>query len=152
MSGLYLEDIKVGDSWQGPPFLMTGAEIVAFASAFDPQPMHCDPVAAGQGRFGGIIASGWHLLARVMREYVDLSPFGDTPMLGMRVDDLCWHKPVRPGDTIHVRREIIEVKRSRSKPDRGTILTLTTVSNQDGVVVMSFKNLVQMPARESVPA
>lgn len=152
MPGLFLEDLKVGDSWEGEPFPMVEAEMIDFARAYDPQPMHTDPEVAAKGRFGGIIGSGWHLLARVMREYVDLSPFGDTPMLGIGVTDLFWLKPVRPGDLMQVRREIIEVKPSRSKPDRGTILTLTTVVNQHGETVMTFKNLVQMPARAGAAA
>lgn len=143
----YLDDLKVGETWEGEPFEMTEAEIVRFASEYDPQPMHIDTEAATQGRFGGIIASGWHIAARVMREYVDTSPFGSTPMLGLKIDELCWLHPVRPGDRLTVSREIKAVTRSRSKPDRGTVETATTVVNQDGTVVMTFLNLIQMGVR-----
>lgn len=141
----YLDDLQVGEVWLGQPFEITEAEILDFARVYDPQPMHIDPEAAAQGRFGGLIASGWHLTARVMREFVDESPFGATPMLGLRIDELCWLKAVRPGDRLQVRREIIEVARSKSRPDRGTIRTATLVTSQGGEPVMSFFTLIQVP-------
>ena len=146
----YLGDLQVGEAWESGPFSLSETEILDFARQFDPQPMHLDPVAAVEGRFGGLIASGWHVASRVMRDFVDLAPFGATPMLGMRIDDLCWLHPVRPGDTLRVRREIVAVTPSRSRPDRGTIRTATTVSNQDGAVVLTFFNLIQMPVRSGV--
>jgi acyl dehydratase len=146
----YLEDLQVGDAWESGPFSLSEAEILDFARQFDPQPMHLDPVAAAEGRFGGLIASGWHVASRVMRDFVDLAPFGVTPMLGMCIDDLCWLHPVRPGDELRVRREIVAVTPSRTRPDRGTIRTATTVTNQDCVVVLTFFNLIQMPVRSGV--
>ena len=145
MADRYLDDLTVGESWEGEPFTMTEAEIIAFAEQFDPQPMHMDKAAAAEGRFGGLIASGWHVAARVMREYVDAAYFGATPMLGVSIDDLRWVRPVRPGDTLKARREILAVTPSQSRPDRGTVKTKTWVSNQDGDVVMSFENLMQLP-------
>ncbi|MBB4100716.1 MaoC family dehydratase [Sphingomonas kyeonggiensis] len=144
---LFLEDLAVGQVWHGGPIEMREADIVRFASEFDPQPMHIDVDAAGKGRFGGLIASGWHVAALVMRDFVDKAPFGDTPMLGLKVDDLQWRHPVRPGDVLSVTREIVDVTRSRSKPDRGVVSMRMTVANQDAVVVMSFLNLIQVPAR-----
>lgn len=145
--GLFLEDLQVGQVWHGGPVEMREADIVRFAEAFDPQPMHVDPVAAANGRFGGLIASGWHVASLVMRDFVDKAPFGDTPMLGLKVDDLQWRHAVRPGDVLSISREIVEVTRSRSKPDRGVVSMRMTVTNQQGVVVMSFLNLIQVPAR-----
>ena len=150
MTDRYLDDLSVGESWTGEPFTMTEAEIVAFARQFDPQPMHVDKAAAEAGRFGGLIASGWHVASRVMREYVDAAYFGDVPMLGISIDDLRWLRPVRPGDTLKARREILAVTPSQSRPDRGTVKTKTWVSNQDGDVVMSFENLMQLPKDASV--
>ena len=150
MADRYLDDLTVGESWEGEPFTITEAEIIAFAQQFDPQPMHMDKAAAAEGRFGGLIASGWHVAARVMREYVDAAYFGATPMLGVSIDDLRWVRPVRPGDTLKARREILAVTPSQSRPDRGTVKTKTWVSNQDGDVVMSFENLMQLPKDASV--
>ncbi|WP_371821931.1 MaoC family dehydratase [Skermanella sp. TT6] len=145
MRALYLEDLTVGDVWEGGPVTVTEADIVRFAEKFDPQPMHLDPSAA-QGRFGGVIASGWHVAALVMRDFVDQKPFGDTPLLGLSVDQLYWLQPVRPGDILSIRREIVAVARSRSKPDRGTVQMRMTVTNQRDEVAMSFLNLIQVPA------
>lgn len=150
MRDRYLDDLTVGETWEGAPFEISETEILRFAAEFDPQPMHLDPEAAAHGRFGGLIASGWHVASRVMREYVDTRPFGATPMLGIRIDELCWLRPVRPGDRLTVRREIVAVSRSASKPDRGTIRTATTVVNQHGETVLTFFNLIQMPANASV--
>ena len=150
MADRYLDDLAVGESWEGAPFTITEAEIIAFAQQFDPQPMHIDAAAAAEGRFGGLIASGWHVASRVMREYVDAAYFGDVPMLGISIDDLRWLRPVRPGDTLKARREILAVTPSQSRPDRGTVKTKTWVSNQDGDVVMSFENLMQLPKDASV--
>lgn len=149
MSGkdLFLDDLKVGQSWTGGPVAMTEADIIRFAREFDPQPMHIDPQAAAQGRFGGLIASGWHVASVVMREFVDTAPFGATPLLGLKIDDLQWRLPVRPGDRLTVKREIIDVARSRSKPDRGVVTMRMTITNQNGEVAMSFVNLIQIPAR-----
>lgn len=145
MTDRYLDDLTVGESWESEPFTMTEAEIIAFATEFDPQPMHVDKAAAEAGRFGGLIASGWHVCARVMRQFVDEAYFGKTPLLGMNVDALWWVRPVRPGDTLSVRREILEIRPSKSQPDRGVIRTKTTVTNQDGDLAMSFENQMQLP-------
>ncbi|MCO8018531.1 MaoC family dehydratase [Brevundimonas diminuta] len=145
MTDRYLDDLTVGESWTSEPFTMTEAEIIAFATEFDPQPMHIDKAAAEAGRFGGLIASGWHVCSRVMRQFVDEAYFGQTPLLGMNVDALWWVRPVRPGDTLTVRREIIEIRPSKSQPDRGVVRTKTTVTNQDGDLAMSFENQMQLP-------
>lgn len=145
MTDRYLDDLSVGESWTGAPFTITEAEIIAFAQQFDPQPMHVDKAAAEAGRFGGLIASGWHVASRVMRQFVDEAYFGQTPLLGMNVDALWWVRPVRPGDTLTVRREILEIRPSKSQPDRGVVRTKTSVTNQDGDLAMSFENQMQLP-------
>ena len=147
MAARYLEDLSVGETWEGGPIPITEDAVIAFARAYDPQPMHIDPVAAAQGRFGGIIASGWHVAALVMRDYVESSPFGDTPLLGLQLDGLRWEEAVRPGDVLRARREILEVTRSRSRPDRGVVRIGVTVTNQHGRTVMRYTNLLQIFAR-----
>ncbi|MFZ5746944.1 MAG: MaoC family dehydratase [Pseudomonadota bacterium] len=146
----YLADLRVGEVWEGAPFTISEAEVLAFAREFDPQPMHTDPPAAAAGRFGGLIASGWHVASRVMREFVDSAPFGNTEMLGIKVDDLIWARPVRPGDTLRVRREVLAVTPSRSRPDRGTVEVAIAAFNQHGEEVFRFRNLIQMPMHAGV--
>ncbi len=142
---LYLNDLEIGQRWAGGPITLTEAEIIRFAQEFDPQPMHVDKQAAAAGRFGGLIASGWHVASRVMRDFVDTAPFGDTPMLGLKVDDLQWRTAVRPDDVLSITREVVDIAVSRSKPDRGVLTMRMTVTNQDGAVAMTFLNLIQMP-------
>lgn len=145
----YLEDIVTGETSAGAPIAMTEAAIIAFATDYDPQAMHVDAAAATKGRFGGIIASGWHVAALVMRDFVDSAPFGGTPLLGIRTDALCWLLPVRPDDTLVARREVLSVTRSRKRPDHGRILVGTTVENQTGAIAMTLETLIQIPARTS---
>ena len=117
--------------------------------AYDPQSMHVDPVAAAQGPFGGLIASGWHTAAMVMRLFVEhyLSKVATLPSPG--VDELRWVRPVRPGDTLRVRVTVTETKRSRSKPDRGLVRGLVEVLNQNGELVMSNKPMNLMRCRSA---
>lgn len=143
----YLDDLAVGDHWDGHPIPVEQDAAIAFARQYDPQAMHIDPVAAAQGRFGGVIASGWYVAALVMRDYVETNPWGGTPALGIGVDELRWLYPMRPGDVLTAHREIVELKISRSKPDRGTVRLKTSVSNQDGREVMTFSTLIQLPTR-----
>jgi acyl dehydratase len=147
MTNRYLDDLAVSDHWVGHPIAVEQDAAIAFARQYDPQPMHTDPAVAAQGRFGGVIASGWYVAALVMRDYVETNPWGGTQALGIGVDELRWLYPVRPGDVLTARREIVELKISRSKPDRGTVRIRTSVSNQDGRDVMTFSTLIQLPTR-----
>ena len=147
MSGLYLDDLSPGDAWPGTPFVIDEAEVIAFARDYDAQPMHIDPQAAAAGRFGGIIASGWHVASLVMRDFIANNPFGDTALLGIGIDELRWLRPVRPDDTLLARREITTVRRSASKPGVGTVTMRTTVTNQHGETVLSMTTLMQFPTR-----
>lgn len=144
---LFLEDVHPGDRWAGGPIVMDETDIIRFAEAYDPQEMHIDKAAAEKGRFGGLIASGWHVAALVMKDFVDNNPFGATPLLGLRIDALQWLKPVRPGDVLTIDREVLRVERSKSRPDRGVITMRMTVTNQQGEVALSFENQMQAPAR-----
>ncbi|MGN6548717.1 MAG: MaoC family dehydratase [Pararhizobium sp.] len=143
----YFDDLAVGERWQGRDIHVTEEEIVRFARAYDPQPMHADPDAAADGRFGGVIASGWNVAALVMRDNVDTSPTGSAPMLGMEVERLRWLRPVRAGDVLRAQREITGLRLSRSKPDRGIVRMKTDVTNQEGDQVMTFSVVMQLPVR-----
>ena len=143
----YLEDMTAGDVRTDGPIEIAEADVIAFGRAYDPQPFHTDPVAARDSPFGGLIASGWHVAALLMRQMVEAKPYGDTPMVGMGIDALRWLHPVRPGDRLTAHREITEVTRSTRKPDRGVVRTAVTVTNQDGVTVMTMSTLAQVPAR-----
>jgi acyl dehydratase len=147
MATRLFEDFRVGESWESEPTPVPAEEIVAFGRGFDPQPMHTDAERAAQGPFGGLVASGWHIAALSMRVFVQAGGYGDTPMVGLGIDELRWRAPVRAGDTLTVRREVIELRRSESNPTHGIVRTRVTVRNQDGVVVMSLISAGRVPTR-----
>jgi len=131
----YFEDLQVGDKVQAAPVTVTEADILEFARRYDPQPMHADPVAAAKGPFGGLIASGWHTAALVMRMVVDADPLGGQPLLGLGVDGIQWPQPVRPGDTLQLEIEVMAITPSRSRPDYGVVKLTSTLRNQLGEIV-----------------
>ena len=135
----YFEDYRPGFEGVYGPVAVTEAEVLEFGRRFDPQDMHTDPEKAAAGPFGGLIASGWHTSALLMRLYADhyLSKVASLAMPGL--DELRWYKPVRPGDELRIRVRILDAHRSRSKPDRGMVRTSVEVLNQSGEVVMSLK-------------
>ena len=117
MNGHFFEDFRVGDADEFGEQHVTQEAIIAFAKQFDPQPFHIDEAAAQRSVFGGIIASGWHTASLCMRMAVDRFLGPTSGSLGSPgIDELRWHKPVRPGDTLHLRIEVLEVTPSRSKP------------------------------------
>ena len=144
----FLEDLRVGEKFETSlAHTVTEAEIVEFASRYDPQPMHTDPVAARQGPFEGLIASGWHTAAMTMRLWTDAKPLGSTPLIGMNVDHIRWPKPVRPGDTLRVQGEVVAITPSKSHPDHGVVKIRMTVTNQRGEVVMLLEPNTWVPRR-----
>jgi len=140
----YFEDFRVGEVFEFGSITVTEGDIIAFARQFDPQTMHTDPVVAARGSTGGLIASGWHTTALMMRMYADhILPENGLPAPG--VDELRWLQPVRPGDTLSMRVTIEEARESRSKPDRGIIRPFTEMINQRGEVVLTMRpiNLIR---------
>ena len=135
----YFEDYVTGSVHEFGSIMVEEKGIIAYARRFDPQLFHTDSDAAKDTVFGGLIASGWHTAALMMRLCVDhyLSHVASLGSPG--VDELCWLKPVRPGDEISIRVTVLETKRSRSKPDRGMVRSFIEVINQDREIVMSLK-------------
>jgi acyl dehydratase len=131
----YLEDLQVGQKFRTAAVTVTEQQILEFSRQFDPQPMHADPQAAAAGPFKGLIASGWHTGALVMRLVVDANPLGDLPLLGLGVDGIEWPQPVRPGDTLQVEMEVMSIRPSKSDPTHGIVKIKSTARNQHGEVV-----------------
>lgn len=147
MSGLYLEDIAVGQVYGSRLITVDAESIKAFAAAFDPQPFHLDDDAAGRSFFQSLVASGWHTAALTMRLLVEseFRPVGG--LIGAGVDELRWPAPVRPGDTLQVRGEVLDVRPSRSRPQQGIVRTRITTSNQHGEAVQVFVATLIVPTR-----
>ena len=140
---LYLEDLQVGQQFMSENYVMEAEKIKEFATEFDPQPFHLDEAAADASVFHGLAASGWHTAAVAMRLLVAGGlPFA--PGIVGLGGEISWPKPTRPGDTLHVKTEIIEIAPSRSKPDRGIVTVRGTMFNQrqEAVYLLTAKLLV----------
>ncbi len=138
MSGRYFEDFPVGLKLATAGFTLTEAEIIGFGLIYDPQPFHLDAEAARHSPYGGLIASGFQTLALSFRLFVQTGAIAESSLGGSGLDDLRWHLPVRPGDTIRVEVEVVELRPSRTKPDRGAVRMMYRTYNQHDQVVQSF--------------
>jgi acyl dehydratase len=125
----YFEDIAIGQTAEGGYKFVDRGEIVRFATLYDPQPFHLDEAAAKASIFGGLIASGWHTLAMMMRMLVDHHQGRLAGLGSPGCEDIRWLQPVRPGDVLGFRSECIEKTPSRTKPDRGVVKYRVTVLN-----------------------
>jgi acyl dehydratase len=143
----YLEDLQVGQKIRAGSVTVSEDQILEFARQYDPQPMHADPQAAARGPFRGLIASGWHTAALVMRLAVDSNPLGSLPLLGLGVDGIEWPQPVRPGDTMQVEMEIVEIRPSQSRPSHGIVKIRSTARNQRGEIVFVVTPNCWVPRR-----
>jgi acyl dehydratase len=138
MAEIHLEDLAPGQIHRLGRHTVGRDEIVAFARDWDPQPFHVDEAAAAASIYGGLIASGWHTACIFMRLFVD-GLLGRAAALGSPgIDELRWLRPVRPGDTLEGRLEVLEVRPSRSKPDRGIVRLRSVMVNQDQEEVLTF--------------
>ena len=135
----YFEDYIEGDVHSFGSVEVAEDEIVSFGKRFDPQRIHTDPDAARLTPFGGIIASGWHTAGLMMRLYVDHYLSHVASLVSPGLDELRWHKPVRPGDRLSLRVTILKTAVSRSKPDRGAVTSQVEVYNQENELVMSLR-------------
>ena len=144
---IWFEDFTVGETLEMGSRLVDRDEVIAFATAFDPQPFHVDEAAAKASMFGGLIASGWHTVSMVMRMMCD-SYLLDSASLGSPgVDNVRWLKPVRPGDTIRATRTILEKRQSKSKPEVGIVKSRWDVRNQDDELVMTMEGIGMFSVR-----
>jgi acyl dehydratase len=153
VSGRFWEDFRVGEVIESAEsYEMTPERIHAYASEFDPQPIHLDPDAAAKEIFGGIIASGWHSLSATMRLIVRTNIFDGAPVVGGGIDNLRYLKPVRPGDRLRARAEVIGARMSASHPDRGyLIVRVTTIRNEDPADLVLTQDWTLLVPRRPAP-
>jgi acyl dehydratase len=147
-AALYLEDLHVGQQFTSGSYQMDEGRIKSFAEEFDPQPFHLDDAAAKSTVFQGLSASGWHTAAVAMRLLVTGGlPLGNG-IIGLG-GELAWPRPTRPGDTLRVESEILEIVPSRSKPNQGIVKVRSTTLNQEGEAVHVFTSKVLVFKRVS---
>ena len=146
---LYFEDLAVGQTFVTGTVTVEPEEVKAFAAEFDPQPFHLDEDAARGSVFGGLVASGWHTAALTMRLLVggELRIVGG--LIGLGVEELSWPRPVRPGDVLRVESEVLGLRPSQSKPDRGLVRVRNTTLNGEGHPVMTQVVTMIVPRRPS---
>ena len=148
MTHRYFEDVEPGTVEEFGSYEVTEAEIVEFAERYDPQPFHVDREAAEESIFGGLIASGWHTAAMTMRMLVDNVVDPETTMGSPGVEELRWQVPVRPGDVLSVRQELLEKRPLESRPEAGLFRYRSETLNQDDEVVMTLVGAGMIARRE----
>ena len=143
---LYLDDLSVGQRFTTGSHTMDEHDMIEFAGRFDPQAFHLDDEAARGTLFGGLVASGWHTAGITMRLQVTSGPpiAGGLIGAGGRID---WPRPTRAGDTLRVESEVLEVRPSRSRPDRGIVTMLSNTLNQDHEIVQTLTVSMVVPRR-----
>ncbi|MBI5625012.1 MAG: MaoC family dehydratase [Elusimicrobia bacterium] len=147
---LYLEDLKPGDRFRSGAAVVTAERIVSFAREFDPQVFHLDHEAAKTTVFGGLSASGWHTASLTMRLFVGEALRMAGGAVGLGVDKLRWHKPVRPGDVLSAEVLILESRASKSLAGKGVIRIQVTTVNQAGETVLSMEAAALVNRRPTV--
>jgi acyl dehydratase len=128
---LFFEDIQVGHRFETAEHVLTEAEIVAYAREWDPQPFHLDPAAARDSMFGEFVASGWHVASLMMKLLVTSGWRVAGGLIGLQIDELVF-RATRPGDALRVVGEVLELRASRSRPDRGLARVRMAVMTRRG--------------------
>ena len=147
MSKLFWEDFAKGNVAEYGPRLVTREETIAFAQQFDPQPIHLDEEAARASMLGGLSASGWHTCALAMRMIADGFVLNAASMGSPGVDEVRWHTPLRPGDSITLRATVLDTRASRSRPEMGFVAFRFELVNQSGTAVMTMTSSIMLGRR-----
>jgi acyl dehydratase len=150
---LYFEDLKPGRVFKAGPVTVAPDEVRDFAERYDPQPFHLDEAAGRASVFGGLVASGWQTAAYTMRMLAtsELHTIANG-LVGLQIDKLMWHQPVKPGDVLTAEFDVMSRKHSRSKPQFGVVQLAWRTFNQHGDLVMSLENAIWVAVRDSQPA
>jgi acyl dehydratase len=143
----FFEDFKVGDRFMSGGMTITEAAIIDFARQWDPQPFHTDPEFASEWTFGGLIASGLHTMAATLRLWLDLGIFRACSLGSPGIGEVQFPRPVRPGDTLRVVSDIVQLRPSASRPDRGIARLRQVTINQRGEQVMEQETTVFLKRR-----
>jgi acyl dehydratase len=137
-SPLYFEDFKPGDRFESASLTISEAMIVDYARFYDPQVFHTDAQAAKHTIYGGLIASGLQTIGLTFKLFLETGVLTACSLGSPGLDEIRWKAPVRPRDTLRVVAEVLEIRPSTSKPDRGIVRILYTTLNQHGETVATL--------------
>jgi acyl dehydratase len=143
---LYLEDLAIGQRFTSATHALDEQQIKTFAGEYDPQAFHLDEGAARVSLFGGLAASGWHTAAITMRLLVA----GGLPIAGGIIGaggEISWPRPARPGDVLSVESEVIAIRPSNSRPERGMVTVRSETRNAKGEIVQVLVAKLVVPRR-----
>jgi acyl dehydratase len=132
-------DFHPGQVIEAGPYVLSEAELVRNASAYDPQWFHTDAEAAADSAFGGLIASGWQTCAIAMRLVVDAALAGSESFASPGLEQVRWPNPVRPGDALRLVADVIEVRRSEKRPTLGIMRWRWRLFNQRELMVLDVE-------------
>jgi acyl dehydratase len=138
MTAKFLDDLHPGEKFVSGGITLTESGIIGFALTYDPQPFHLDAAAAAESIYGGLIASGFQVVALAFRLFIQSGMLAGSSMGSPGIDELRWFAPARPGDTLHAEVEVLAVTPSKSKADRGIARLRYTMLNQRREAVAGF--------------
>ncbi len=139
MNDMWFEDFTPGLVIETAGATLSEAQILDFALQWDPQPFHIDALAAADSPFGGLIASGFQTLLVGFRLFLAEGWLRRCSLGSPGIESLRWLRPVRPGDTIRVRAEVVSARVSASKPDRGIVVMDYAFTSQHGETVLTYR-------------
>ena len=145
---MYFEDFNVGLTFTTDETLISKNEIIDFASKYDPQTFHLDEELAKDGPFGQLTSSGFMTLGKSFTQIFNTEVFNGTSMGAWGLDELRWTKPVYPNDTLKTKVEVLETKKSKKNPTKGTVRLKQTVTNQNNEIVMTWISNSMLKTKE----
>jgi acyl dehydratase len=145
---MYFEDFSVGLTFTTDETLISKNEIIDFASKYDPQTFHLDEELAKDGPFGQLTSSGFMTLGKSFTQIFNTEVFNGTSMGAWGLDELRWTKPVYPNDTLKTKVEVLETKKSKKNPTKGTVRLKQTVTNQNNEIVMTWISNSMLKTKE----
>jgi len=151
MTHLYFEELEIGTLSAAGPYLVSRDEIIQFAEQYDPVPRHIDEEAAARSIFGGLTASSAHTFSIFILLTTRLQPRLRV-LSGLGWDGLRLPHPVRPGDELDLETMVLEMRESKSKPDRGIVLTRVLLRNQRCETALECTSNIFVARRPGVEA
>lgn len=148
----YWEDFPVGSVREFGGTTLSAEAIIDFARQFDPQPFHLSEEGGQDSLFGSLCASGWHTCALAMRMMCDAYLLEAASLGSPGLENIRWLKPVRPGDTLHVRSVVLEARPLDSKPHVGLLRTRWEMLNQNNEEVMQMEGYGMFLRRDAATA